>query len=269
MYQQSESIGALAAALAKAQGQIESVPRNAKNPHLGNKYADLASIRDAVRGPLAANELAVTQMTMTTDDGGLSLRTMLMHSSGEWVASTMAAPKPEAQRGINAMQAMGSSISYLRRYALSAILGLATDDDDDGHAAGPARGERQQEQRQAPPRREQQQAPAKADWVSYAERCIAKCNAKLKADTSDDAAEIPKMNEPRLLNAIITTAIEDEVIKQPHLVMSKGKDGEPKRDRAKMIDAGNWLLANEKTWTDNAVKLYLSEKIDEVLAAKA
>lgn len=125
----SKSIAALSAALAKAQGQMKAAAKDAVNPHFRSKYADLASVWEACRGPLSANGLAVMQRVRTSD-AGVTVVTMLTHSSGEWVADE--ATYPLAQR---TPQAIGSAITYARRYALSALVGVAADEDDDGNAA--------------------------------------------------------------------------------------------------------------------------------------
>ena len=143
MANQSETIGALAAALAKAQGSLNAALKDSKNPHLKNKYADLASIWNAAREPLAANELAVIQTT-ERDEGGQYLITTLAHSSGEWIRGHLSIGTDGANKGVNLNQALGSSISYMRRYALAAIVGVIQDDDDahtssgnNGHRSNP------------------------------------------------------------------------------------------------------------------------------------
>ena len=143
MDNQSDTIGALAAALAKAQGSLNAALKDSKNPHLKNKYADLASIWNAAREPLAANELAVIQTT-ERDEGGQHLVTTLAHSSGEWIRGHLSIGTDGANKGVNLNQALGSSISYMRRYALAAIVGVIQDDDDaqsysgnNGHRSNP------------------------------------------------------------------------------------------------------------------------------------
>jgi len=156
MDNQSETIGALAAALAKAQGSLNAALKDSKNPHLKNKYADLASIWNAAREPLAANELAVIQTTDDSGDGGQYLVTTLAHSSGEWIKgylriSTEGAVRDQSGnlKGVNYYQALGSSISYMRRYALAAIVGVIQDDDDGNGSSG--NGNTQQRQQAPPP----------------------------------------------------------------------------------------------------------------------
>ncbi len=126
---ESATIGALAAALAKAQGQMKGATRDSVNPHFKSKYADLASVWDACRAPLSANGLAVTQ-TVSSGAGGVTVTTTLLHSSGEWMRDRCTFPVSQ-----NTAQGYGSAITYGRRYALAALVGVAPDEDDDGNAA--------------------------------------------------------------------------------------------------------------------------------------
>ena len=136
----SSEIGELAKALAAAQGEMTAAAKDASNPHFKSRYATLASVWDAIRGPLSRNGLSVSQVLETPDAGpGVIVRTMLLHTSGQWIASRYVMPIPDKLTP----QAVGSAITYARRYALSAIVGIAPDDDDDGNAASvtPARQE--------------------------------------------------------------------------------------------------------------------------------
>jgi len=133
----SESINELAAALAKAQGQMTTAVKDKTNPFLKSTYADLASVMAAARGPLSANGLAVIQAAETFDDSGIvSVTTMLTHSSGQWISGTIGMA-PGEERGKSSAQVLGSIITYLRKYGYSSIAGVAAadDDDDDGNAA--------------------------------------------------------------------------------------------------------------------------------------
>lgn len=121
----------LAAALAKAQGQMSFAIKDAKNPHFGNKYADLASVWDAIRTPLSANGLSVTQATDVTEGGEMILITTLWHASGESISSRY--PIAPVQRN---PQGYGSALSYARRYALSSLVGVVQSDDDGNAASG-------------------------------------------------------------------------------------------------------------------------------------
>lgn len=142
---QSEQIGELAKALAAVQQELSPAPKNAKNPGLGNKYADLQSCISTLQAVLPKNGLAFTQTILPAGENMVSVATMLMHTSGQWVRGICTLPTI-GNRGVNAAQAAGSAITYARRYGLSAIVGLATDDDDDGNAAAPAKEQRRQAQ---------------------------------------------------------------------------------------------------------------------------
>ncbi len=120
----SESIIELAKALSKAQGEMKTAKKDNTNPFFKSTYADLASVWDVCRKPLSDSGLAVSQITKN-DDKGIVLETILMHSSGEWLSGEMSIFSLK-----NEPQAIGSAITYARRYALSAILGIAADDDD-------------------------------------------------------------------------------------------------------------------------------------------
>lgn len=124
----SETIGALAAALAKAQSQISGAVKDAANPFFKSKYADLESVWQACRKPLTDNGLSVVQTTHYTSDT-LMLITTLMHASGEWIAGEM----PVLMKDYSP-QAQGSGLTYARRYALAALVGVYQTDDD-GEAA--------------------------------------------------------------------------------------------------------------------------------------
>lgn len=129
----SEQINELAAALAKAQASMRNAPKNAQNPHLKNRYADLSSVRDTVIGPLTAQGIAVVQAFRAADPGCVLMVTTLLHSSGQWISSELSMALPDSGKQ-NPAQVMGSVISYLRRYSLSAICGISADDDDDAEA---------------------------------------------------------------------------------------------------------------------------------------
>jgi len=126
----SNGIGHLAAALAKAQGSMSHASKDKLNPHLKSKYADLASVWDACREPLAANGLAIVQLVEVADDGHVAVTTRLLHSSGESLSATCVVPVAQ-----KTAQGIGSAITYARRYGLSAMVGVASGEDDDGHFA--------------------------------------------------------------------------------------------------------------------------------------
>lgn len=124
--EKSESIKELATALCKFQGAVEKIKKSETNPFFKSKYADLSSILDVIRTPLSENGLSFVQFPK----GDHELETMLMHTSGEWMAETYTMTPTK-----NDPQGLGSVITYQRRYALGAILGLNIDVDDDTNEA--------------------------------------------------------------------------------------------------------------------------------------
>lgn len=130
----SDSINELAEALAKAQSEMKPAAKDGKNPHLKNSYATLDSIIETTRHPLSSNGLSFSQL-LQQGDTGLLLETFLLHSSGQWLQSEVLVTPSTGNRGINEMQALGSALTYLKRYALAAMLGISVDIDDDGNNA--------------------------------------------------------------------------------------------------------------------------------------
>lgn len=136
MSEMSESICDLAGALAKAQGQFSNPERNREvevRTKTGGsykfRYATLDNILAMARKPLSENGLCVVQ-TVTGHKGELYLETTLMHASGQWIRTML----PISVEG-GGNQALGGAITYAKRYAITAMLGIAADEDDDGNAA--------------------------------------------------------------------------------------------------------------------------------------
>ena len=127
---QSEQINELAAALSRAQASITGALKDSANPFFKSKYADLASCWDACRKQLTDNGLSVIQTTDIVSDT-VVVRTTLAHSSGQWVSGILPVKAKD-----DGPQAQGSGITYARRYALAAIVGLAQIDDDAEAAQG-------------------------------------------------------------------------------------------------------------------------------------
>lgn len=167
----SEQINELASALAKAQGQIAPAKYDGRNPHLKNRYATLAAIWDAIRNPLSENGLSVVQV-VTTEPDGMFLLTRLMHSSGQYIQAVYPITAGDS-RGMSSAQAIGSALTYARRYSLTALVGVVSDDDDDGNAAGDTQTQRSQPQEQAKPQsignrqQEQDDPPGFTIWADW------------------------------------------------------------------------------------------------------
>lgn len=126
----SESIMEIAKALCQFQAEIKNPANSANNPFFKSKYAPLNEILNLVRPSLSKYGLSVLQMP-SSNDGDVVITTLLMHSSGEWIEFCPLRMKPAK----NDPQGIGSAITYGRRYALSAILGISSEDDDDGNSA--------------------------------------------------------------------------------------------------------------------------------------
>lgn len=127
--QHSESISQIGAALAQAHSAIINPPLDKTNPHFGSKFASLGAHLNAVRKPLADNGISVVQ-SVSSGEGAVILTTTLLHKSGEWLQDAVSMPVPEKATA----QAVGSLLTYLRRYSLAAMTGIVGEDDDDGNA---------------------------------------------------------------------------------------------------------------------------------------
>jgi hypothetical protein len=125
----SDQIDQLATALAAAQAVIEGADKGNTNPHFKSKYADLASVWDACRKPLTDNGLSVVQALGSNGDSVICT-TMLLHKSGQYIRSVF-----EMTPAQKTPQAAGSCATYLRRYSLQAIVGVAPEDDDGNEAS--------------------------------------------------------------------------------------------------------------------------------------
>ena len=130
MVTMSEEIGKLAKALVKAQAEVESALKFSTNPHYGSPYADLTSVLTAIKPVLAKHGLAMVQYP-GYGEGIVTMITILVHDSGEWLQSPVAAIPITKQDPHGAT----SGVTYLRRTCASSLMALIADDDDDGNAA--------------------------------------------------------------------------------------------------------------------------------------
>jgi hypothetical protein len=122
--EKSESIKELATALNKFQAECSGAKKDADNPFFGSKYANLEAVINCAKSALDNNGLAVSQFPIM-DQGYCGVETILMHSSGEWISNKLllACKKQDPQ-------AMGSAITYARRYSYQSVLGIPSEDDD-------------------------------------------------------------------------------------------------------------------------------------------
>ena len=127
----SESIAKLADALAKFQAEVQDPAKNSDNPFFKSKYVELDDLLKATRPVLSKHGLAIMQEPTSSDGQLISIKTIILHSSGEWIEFeplTLKVVKVDPQGA-------GSAITYGRRYTLSSVLGVAWDADDDANQA--------------------------------------------------------------------------------------------------------------------------------------
>jgi hypothetical protein len=183
----SDAINEISGALAKAQGAIEGASKGKVNPAFKSKYADLASVWDACRDPLSANGIAVLQIPNETPEG-VVLVTMVTHSSGQWFRSSYPVRPVQATP-----QGLGSAITYARRYALMAMIGIAPEDDDGEAAMGRQQPANNQQTVQRPAQFDaaKQDAALKQSQERTAENLIDQIT---KVATSDALSDLWKAN---------------------------------------------------------------------------
>lgn len=130
----------IAKALSAAQAAMQAAKKDASNPHFGSRYSSLAEVWDAIREPMTKQGLSVVQLP-AADGKSVTVETMLMHVSGQWLRSRVTFPlRPEFSKSGAELppsaQQIGTAITYGRRYGLTAMVGVASaDEDDDGNAA--------------------------------------------------------------------------------------------------------------------------------------
>lgn len=156
----SEQVNELAGALAKAQAEIKGAAKDRTNPHFGSKYSTLDSLWEAIRGPLSTYGLSLVQGASSEPDGEgvkVIITTLLLHASGQWIKDTLAMYPKDASP-----QAMGSVITYGRRYGAGAMTGVTSDEDDDGNG-----GQGDKEKKKDVPGYYRAKPPASTEQVKY------------------------------------------------------------------------------------------------------
>lgn len=144
MIQRSDEIKDIVAALSKFQGQLKPAIKDSENEYYENKYADLESVWEAIRIPLAENGLAIVQTTEIRDSR-LGLVTTLFHTSSQWMESFYPLNPVKGDP-----QSLGSCVSYARRYCLASLLGVVQADDDAALASGKTAADRSGEKKPPP-----------------------------------------------------------------------------------------------------------------------
>lgn len=235
--QQSPTIERLARSLVAVQKALKPVPKSSTNPHFNSKYASLDSIMEMARPILAANGFALIQGSpkpISDAEGritAVSLETTLLHESGEWISNYIILPvgtvavKDKAGNVIGAeptAQTAGASITYGRRYGLSALLGITSEEDDDGTRAS------EQHPRKAARGQPRQNAPQQA----------AKPAQEPKKKAADRVVRLGDPPEERRLGDLS----EDELT----LLVQQAKARDPKR-YGDLIEAAEEILEERRT----------------------
>lgn len=253
---QSDNIDQLATALAAAQAELLPAIKDARNPHLKNLYADLASCWEAVRACLPRHGLSVVQGGCTR--GGRDfIRTTLLHASGQWIAGVtpiiIGDPK-----GINPMQALGSATTYARRYGLAAICGLTAEDDDGQGAGHPPQQRRDPEPRPQPPAAAKGPKPAGDLLDRLTGRYL---------DRRRQAHGPGAFNETEakfeLWNHLATAAVD-----QKKLLAESIQDFDGTRTNAAVVKALHGMVGVHDGWLQAETKAYLDSKLQPQEAAK-
>lgn len=167
MFETSATVGELAKALAAAQGEMTAIAREktADMEQYQYKYADLADVLDGCRPQLSKNGIAIVQSPYTDDDGAIGIATCLMHSSGEWMRGQIA-----HSMKLTKWQDLGGALTYLRRYALGAMVGVASEDDSD---AAELKTKRQPRKREEPEPEKPPTGAQKAEKIAHAIKAAA------------------------------------------------------------------------------------------------
>lgn len=127
----SETIIELSKAFAKMQQDLEQPLKNASNPFFKSKYVPLPNVVESITKAASKHGLSFSQFPSSDENGNVTVGTLVMHESGEWIEYD-----PIRMKSVKTdPQAVGSAITYARRYALSAIFGITSDEDDDGNEA--------------------------------------------------------------------------------------------------------------------------------------
>jgi len=182
-------------AISAAQGEFTTVEKGKDNPFFKSKYAPLDSIIEMIRPVLAKHELAVVQFTdIPAEDNGIIVETVITHSSGQYISGRLLMPVAKEDP-----QGAGSSLTYGRRYALAAALGIVSDEDVDGNQPEGGKQQRQQAPKSGQQGQESQQgnqAPADALTEPQKKMIFAKIKAKgVTEESLKEAFKVESMND--------------------------------------------------------------------------
>lgn len=238
----SSELGELFAALAKAQGQVETAFKDGENPHYNSRFADLDAVWRACRTALSDNGLSVIQLPRTGyrgDARAVTVRTQVGHASGQWTSCELSAEVRDFMP-----QTVGSAITYLRRYSLMSMVGVAPGDDDDGEGAQGRRPGKALERPSPQPQKERSKSPERSPKPSDASTLPSgeesAANGKDSSPVSGDGPMTDNQFDTirRLLakEGAVTPAAINELCEQ-YAGKSRPSDGNPwtESDAEKMI----------------------------------
>lgn len=129
--QKSNEISEISKALAEFRKEVKQPLKDANNPFFKSKYVPLENVVEAIDDVAPNHGLSFTQWPVSDGNGNVGVSTMLLHSSGQYIEYDPVYMKPDKQTP----QAIGSAITYSKRYSLSAVFGITSDEDDDGNQA--------------------------------------------------------------------------------------------------------------------------------------
>lgn len=184
----SETITKIAPALVKFNSEVGKVEKDGNNKYLQSKYATLDQVIETIRPVLSKNKLTVMQ-NVQSNDGFITVKTLLLHESGEWFESEGTTIKPPK----NDPQGAGSGITYARRYDLCAFLSLNTGEDDDGESI-----KNDQPESQADPITQKQVGEIKTKAMKF---------AKARNQTLEAVYQVLKINDITQLSQTQATSI--------------------------------------------------------------
>ena len=173
--QKSESIAALAKALSAFQGEVKQPLKDANNPFFKSKYVPLENVVEAVTETASKHGLSFIQYPLNNGEQ-VGVTTLLMHESGEWIESEPIFAKPQKPDP----QGVGSTITYLKRYSLSAIFGITSDIDDDANSASTPRNQQSNYQQATRNNYQQKNTQSSTDYTMASKPQISAMMAKAK-----------------------------------------------------------------------------------------
>jgi len=252
----SPTIGALGKALAAAGLEFDTAVKDTNNPFFKSKYADLAELIRATRPALSKNGLVIVQSPRLSERAA-QVTTMLLHSSGEWLADDL--ELPAAQGAKFDAQTVGSAITYARRYAYQSILNIAGEVDDDGIAASggqKARAEITEEFNQIPEHDQRiAQFQVKAFWD--AAKKSGKTDSQVEAYLSDMAYQQVEQLKKGQFNEAIKWASKVNSPETAEKLTEAVKDSVREVKMKKMFGS-----AKTKGITESDLRRYIKEAFD-------